>query len=128
MCEASDHVEFVGLEIKKNILTIKEGRIWKLRRAIRHVLARGRISGSVLEVLIGHATWAMLLRRESLSILDDCYDHIRNHYRSIMPLSRACRRELAQVAGILPLLSADPRVEWSPTILVSDASPFGIGV
>ena len=67
---------FVGLRFdgRRRQLRIGTRRLWKVRFAIDSLFARGSASGSVLESLIGHITWAMLVRRESLSILDASYE------------------------------------------------------
>ena len=41
--------------------------------AVKYVLDRGVASGHDIQVLVGHITWAMLLRREALAILSSVY-------------------------------------------------------
>eukprot|EP00972_Heterocapsa_arctica_P013842 2040702-Heterocapsa_arctica.AAC.1 len=56
---------FVGLEFDGIARTTraKSSRVWRLRYVIEEALQRGHISGQMLEIIIGHATWIMLLRR-----------------------------------------------------------------
>ena len=77
---ASTCTAFIGLETSDGLIRVKRARLWKLRRAIECVLSRDCCSGALLEVLLGHATWLMLLRRESLSILHACYHFIQTCY------------------------------------------------
>ena len=101
---------------------------WRLRRALQAVLARGVISGRALEVLVGHITWSVMVKREGFAILDNVYTHIQAHYNIHAPLCSAGRMELFQVMGVLPLLRAHTRAAWHDRLTMSDASPFGIGV
>merc|ERR1712085_177725 len=81
-----------------------------------------------MQVLVGHATWAMLLRRPSLSVLGATYAFILAE-PSVRPrlLWKSVRRELAQVAAILPLLRSDMGAPYCPRLVATDASPFRIG-
>ncbi len=58
---ASSSAEFVGLELAHNRLSIKRRRLWRLRGALTHVVSQGYLAGNVLEVLVGHISWAMLI-------------------------------------------------------------------
>eukprot|EP00972_Heterocapsa_arctica_P084616 12463892-Heterocapsa_arctica.AAC.1 len=57
---ASRNAEFVGLELRDGVWAVKAKRMWRLRRALQAVLARGRISGRALEILVGHITWSVM--------------------------------------------------------------------
>ena len=43
-------------------------RVWRVRKAIREILARGKATGQQLERVIGHATFISLGKREALSV------------------------------------------------------------
>lgn len=124
---ASLQAEFVGLEFDRGKLSIKAKRLRRLKFAISAILRRKKVSGRLSEVLVGHLTWALLVRRESLSILQQVYVYIREHYETPATLPPSVREELCQSASILPLLRADLTAPWSSDVICSDASPFGIG-
>eukprot|EP00974_Lingulodinium_polyedra_P070238 6796565-Lingulodinium_polyedra.AAC.1 len=45
--------------------------------AIRELVRRGRASPQLLEIIIGHFTWACMLARPALSVLDETYRFIK---------------------------------------------------
>ena len=52
-------------------------RVWRIRLAILHLLDKGVASGHDVQIIVGHITWAMLLRREALAILSAVYAFAR---------------------------------------------------
>ncbi len=62
------------------LTTINVERMWKIKQGIRGVLQRGKCSGVVLEIILGHCTFAALVNRHMLSIFDDCYKFMRANY------------------------------------------------
>ena len=106
----------------------KVTRLRKLRGALRELLVRGKSSGKLLEVVLGHVTWAMLCRREGLALLDKCYSFIHASYEVVTPLWPSVRRELHQVMCLLPLFSANLSNPWHNEITASDSSPAGYGI
>ena len=56
-----------------HIVRPTRARIWKCRLAIRSLLAIGHASGRELERIVGHLTFACLLRRESLAVFGAVY-------------------------------------------------------
>ena len=69
-------------------------RFWKVRGAILHLLWRGRASGRMVEVIVGHATFAALVRRPTLSIFFATYRFIRANYDAMTPLWDSVKAEL----------------------------------
>ena len=62
-CEKGGKV--LGWELTTDALFMpSRSRAWKVRLALRQVLARGRCTGSVMEKLIGHCSFLSLGRRE----------------------------------------------------------------
>lgn len=130
--EASLDCDFVGLHMdgKRQTFSIKPSRLLRLRAAIDELLIRNSCSGDIMQILLGHLTWAMLCRRESLSFVDKCYafcsKNLDNHKsRKLWP---SVRRELRQIRNILPLIYANTSAEWHSQVTASDSSPFGYGV
>ena len=131
---ASSKSEFVGLSIDgdRGIISIKTSRLFRLRDAIHELLRRNHSTGVLLEVLLGHITWALLLRRELMCVPDSCYAFIAKHgrdgTRSSERLWENVRRELHQVASLLPLCHARIRAPWHTSVTASDSSMEGAGV
>ena len=70
----------------------------------------------------------MMVCCPGLAVMNDVYRHIRVHGDVVAPLSRRSRRELPQVAALLPLFRANLSSRWAPQVHCSDASPTGLGV
>ncbi len=103
-------------------------RYHRLRQAIQGVLNRRKVSGRLLEVLIGHATFAGLTNRYTLSIFNVVYRFIRAHYDKPATLWRTAREELISFRGLMIYLHADWTRPWNPYVTSSDASLSGFGI
>eukprot|EP00959_Pyramimonas_sp_CCMP1952_P216043 4518828-Pyramimonas_sp.AAC.1 len=75
-------------------------------------MRRGRCSGALMRVLVGHITWTTLIRREGLSILQSVYAFVEFAGATPSTLWQSVRRELWQVRCLLPLLRLDVSAEW----------------
>ena len=125
---ASTEGAFIGLDLKDGHVAVQRRKLWRLRLAVEDLLGRRSCSGHMIEVILGHATWLILCRREALSIFDACYRFAHRHRHEHVRLWGNVRRELQHLVALLPLFVADLRAPWSDSLLCSDASPFGIGV
>ena len=76
----------------------------------------------------GHLTWACLLRREMLGLLDACFAFAEAVGDRVVPLWPSVRQELLDVQALLPMLRTDLRATWSEEVACSDASPYGLVV
>ena len=68
---------FVGLQFSRSQVFVKRQRLWRLHFAIDTAADRGFASGEMLQVLLGHMTLMMLVRREALSVFGSLYRHAR---------------------------------------------------
>ncbi|CAE8588527.1 unnamed protein product [Polarella glacialis] len=127
---AADSVDFLGLQfaLKRKQLRIKRERLWRLKFAIEDVLSRSRVSGALLECIIGHCTWIALLRRESLSVFSSVYAFCQKHRSTAVELWPSVKKELIWFKSILPLLTVSLSSPWYNTVTASDSSPAGYGV
>lgn len=91
------------------------------------LLSIGHCSGRVMEKIIGHLTWALLLKRPALSLLGSVYGFARVCRNFDAPLWGSVREELSRAIDILPLVTAELG-KWSSTVTASDSSGFAIGV
>ena len=128
--ECDSELDFIGLHLDGSAHEVRLGwrRIWRMRLAIRFLLERGKCSGLQLERVIGHLTWAAMLRRESLSVLSSCYSFSRQLQSGTARLWPTVRRELRQFAALLPLLCAEIGLPWDSTAYCSDSSDTGYAV
>ncbi len=122
--------DYVGLSFDgtSHEIRLSWDRVWRLRLALLHILDLNSISGRQLEQVIGHVTWSCLLRRECLSILNSTYSFMRAKCHRETRLWPSVRRELRQIASLLPLMVANTSLPWSSTVSVSDSSDYGFAV
>ena len=81
-----------------------------------------------MKVLLGHVTWALLLRREALCLLRASCAFSAKAGSHPLSLCRSVREELWRVRCLLPLLQADVLAPWHGQIVASDASECGLGL
>ena len=76
---AADRYRCLGMEQKGKPpkVDISATRYWKLKLALEHVLWKGEATALSMEKLIGHWTFACLLRRPLLCVLRAAYDFLR---------------------------------------------------
>ena len=103
-------------------------RLWRLYKAISGLLHRGRCSGQVMEIFVGHLTFVGLMWRGSLSILHTVYKFIHRHYNEVAKLWSSVAEELKCFQGVLFLLVQDWSRQWNTLVSSSDASLTGYGV
>ena len=103
-------------------------RLWKIRQSIRRILAVGSTYGRILEVVIGHCTFAGLVRRLVLCIFFSTYRFIESSYDVRSPLWDSVREELEAFMGALFLLRQRWDQQWNRLVTSSDASMTGYGV
>ena len=128
--EATTNADFVGLNFdgSSGFVSIKPTRIQRLQKALHELLSRNFASGELIQVVLGHITWAMMSRREGLAILNSCYAFCHKNKQQACRLWPSVRRELQWVATLLPLFRAKINVGWSSDVHASDSSPMGFGV
>ena len=63
-------VELLGVELNAELgcTRLSEKRYWRLERGLEAALARTRMSGEVLSILVGQCTFAGLVFRQSLCV------------------------------------------------------------
>ena len=83
-------------------------RVWRARLAIREILRISRISGRLLEQLIGHLRFISQGRREILSVLGSVFGFIQAQYLKPVHLWKSVRRELMLWDSMSPLIWTFP--------------------
>ena len=94
-----------------------------------HILATDWATAKDLQVLAGHWTHAIEVKRETACAFDKIWlEIVEGLGRPARPLKPRIRREITMVLCLLPLMQADLRLEIDPRFTVSDASEVGGGV
>ena len=125
-----ERIKALGVELNGKTLSAKISgdRLHRVRQGLRCVLHRGRCSGRVLEILIGHCTYCGLMNRSLLSVFHSCYKFIRASYYTPVKLWGGVANELRAFCGLMPFLRSDWCRPWNRVVTVSDASEEGFGV
>ena len=126
----SGSVKALGIQLDGSLkhTRISSDRLHKVRSGLRGLLKRGRCSGRILEIVIGHATFCGLASRLVLSVFHSCYKFIEKNYDSVSPLWNSVRDELRAFAGLMVFLESDWTRGWNTLVTSSDASESGYGV
>lgn len=99
-------------------------RIWRLRPAIDALgAARGEVSGT----RFAPSSWALLLERPALALLDATFAFSAAYGPRAAPLWGGVRRELTRVAAILPLCRSNASAQWHGLAVASDVLQVGYG-
>ena len=125
-----EHIKALGVQMDGKLLksTLTPDRFHRVRQGVRGLLRRGRCTGKVLEIVIGHCTYCGLMNRCLLSTFHASYKFIRNSYYEAAPLWNSVKAELRAFSGLMALLVADWSRPWNSVVTVSDASEEGFGV
>eukprot|EP00435_Cladocopium_sp_Y103_P029361 s335_g7.t1 len=125
-----EQVKALGCELQGDILAtrVTPKRFHKVRQSLRAVLRRKKVSGRVLEVVIGHATFCSLTCRPLLSIFNSVYKYIKAEYYAPASLWASVREELESFIGGMIFLQSDWWRKWNPLVSCSDSSLSGYGV
>ncbi|CAK0837954.1 unnamed protein product [Prorocentrum cordatum] len=117
---ASTDAVLVGLELRRGRgLSVKRRNPRRLRAALDTVLRRGCYPSKMLEVLVGHITWACLSRRDLLRVLSAVHPYLAAGLPTTSRMWGSVRVELGLVVLAGP---------WHDIVWVSDASELGVGV
>ena len=101
-------------------------RAWDLIYGFEYV-AEHVVSREVVQKLLGHAMFFSTINRGGMSVFRRLYDFVE-HCKVPRRLTSQERQECLVFAGLIPLLFADLRKQWSNTLFCTDASPDGYGV
>lgn len=101
-------------------------RVWSLIFAFTYITTHVA-SRELVQRLLGHAMVACVINRGGMGIFRRLYDYVHSSSppRRLSPLEV---RECHIFIGLLPLMTADLRRQWCPTVTCSDASPQGWGI
>jgi hypothetical protein len=122
-------VECMGLEVHGTDLTVGvlPSKLERLTNDTLQVVRRGTASGRELSRLVGRWTWACLVNRPALSVLNAVYRYIECAGDRVFDLWPSVRDECI-LANLAPLLVAELAVQSFPSVIATDASSTGLGV
>ena len=125
-----DDIKALGIHLdgRNKRTRVAPERLHKVRQALRCLLRRGRCSGKVLEIVIGHATFCGLGCRLVLSVFHSSYKFIQQHYDSPAVIWDSVLQELRVFAGLMVFLEHNWGKGWNQLVSTSDASETGFGV
>jgi hypothetical protein len=115
-------------DVEKHVVGPRPERAWTLRQAFRWLAGGPFVTGSQVEVLIGHYVHEALYCRGALSVFRAMYTFVSESYHTKTKLWWSCRLECMAAVGIIPLLGANIGRPWSPRVVATDASPRGWGI
>ena len=102
-------------------ISVPSERLWRLKQALQHAASRRYLTGRQMSRLIGHNTWASLVRRPGLAEFSSAYRFASDFDERTGEVWPSVATELRQAASLLPLLFADSRRPWHGRIYASDA-------
>ena len=104
-----DNIQTLGVSLDGANLTtsLTPERFHRVRQGVRGLLHRGRCSGKMLEIVVGHCTYCGLLHRGALSVFHAVYKFIQRHYSDTVKLWPSVKVELRVFAGLMPFLCKD---------------------
>ena len=105
-------------------------RAWRIMAAFEHVIGHP-VSGRTVQKLLGHAMFICVLNRAGMSVFRSLYDFVQRNIDDLDRLRMLNHREVLECkifVGLVPLLFASLRRQWSTTVICSDASPQGFGI
>jgi hypothetical protein len=100
----------------------------RITRVIADSPPGARVSGARLSRVVGAWTWAMLVRRPTLSAMTHTYAYVRRNQFRRARLWASVKRELRVLIGLAPLLFTDLGAPDADPIVATDASDSGFGV
>ena len=122
----------LGMELVQGVGAAPRRKRQRLMSALLAVANWPAVPARLLEMLIGHATWAFLFCRVCLSTFGAVFSHIHGekgaHPLRSAPMAGSLRWELISAAVFLIFAEIPMSDAAAPTVLATDASPWGFGV
>ena len=106
----------------------KPNKLQKVRQVLLWLASQPRVSGKMIERIVGHCIHFCMLRGELLSIFRAVYDFKQVSYNKRTKLWSTAAQEFWCMAHLLDFCFADLRRPWSKVVTASDASLTGTAV
>ena len=123
-------VDCLGVEVNGDDMTVgvRPAKLMRLINDTMRMINGGVATGRTMAALVGRWTWAMLIKRSSLSVFSAVYRYIETAGELPYKIWPSVANELRVACGIAPLLYVTITSQWYRTMLASDASMGGLGV
>ena len=103
-------------------------RCCRIRVVLHQLLGRKVTTGQVLEVVMGHLTYAFMVYRPALAICSSVYKFVRASYTKPCRMWKSVILELILFYNIMPLMQYSWSTHWSSHVLATDACLGGYEV
>ncbi|CAK0825783.1 unnamed protein product, partial [Prorocentrum cordatum] len=119
-----DEQPFTGLIFEKGSgrISLSRSRIWRIRRAFQYAAEADKLTGVQMRMLLGHYTWAAMLRRPLLSVFAACYSFAEKAGDMAWRPWATVRHELRLSAALVAMAFVDLRRPVAAAVLATDAS------
>ncbi|CAK0856032.1 unnamed protein product [Prorocentrum cordatum] len=119
-----DEQPFTGLIFEKGSgrISLSRSRIWRIRRAFQFAAEADKLTGVQMRMLLGHYTWAAMLRRPLLSVFAACYSFAEKAGDMASRPWATVRHELRLGAALVAMAFVDLRRPVAATVLATDAA------
>lgn len=97
----------------------------KVRKILLWLASQPKVSGRMIERVIGHCIHFFMVKRELLSIFRALYDFKAAHYEKRVKLWPSAAQECKWAAALLLMCRANLRLPWHRSVTASDASLTG---
>ncbi|CAK0823299.1 unnamed protein product, partial [Prorocentrum cordatum] len=116
--------KFTGLhfDVETGEISLGRERLWRLRLGLVCAADQRRIAGGDLRRLVGHFTWAALVRRELPAIFDSVYRFADRADRRQWRMWPSVELELRRAAALVCFCFVDPKRPPASDICAADAS------
>ena len=103
-------------------------KLWSLISDTWRLVNQGCCSGNELARLVGHWTWPMLARWQTLCVFNAVYRFIFKAEKKVLSIWRSVRKELLTAAALAPTLFVHTSASFFHSAIATDASLDGQGV
>ena len=116
--------KFTGLhfDVESGKISLGRERLWRLRLGLLYAADQRHITGDDLRRLVGHFTWAALVRRELLAIFDSVYRFADRAGSRRWRMWPSVELELRRAAALVCFCFVDPKRSLASDIYATDAS------
>ncbi|CAK0823926.1 unnamed protein product, partial [Prorocentrum cordatum] len=116
--------KFTGLnfDVETGKISLGRGRLWRLRLGLLCAADQRHITGGDLRRLVGHFTWAALVRRELPAIFDSVYPFADRAGSCQWRMWASVELELRRAAALVCFCFVDPKRPLASDIYATDAS------
>lgn len=124
---ALEEFETLGMvfDMQSRCIRHRPKRAWRLYKATRALLKRGRIHGETLRIWLGHVVNHFQLMKPAMSCLHACYRFVQSALSRRTMVWPSVRIELRLVMGLVFLGQVDWSSKYNEEVYLGDSSTYG---